>query len=112
MPLSPQACAWRTSRARQAQHDQRLASVPDRPAGTIAGDLALPVPPPPPGYYALELVIYRQDTLAPLAAYVPGGASGGVADTHGPEHSLNLGHTRIELPTSMPRIGPPASSRF
>lgn len=109
LPNAPLAASLRLadqSGALWAQHDQRLASVPDRLAGTIAVEtLALPVPAStPPGYYALELVIYRQDTLAPLAAYVPGGASGGVADTHGPEHSLNLGHTRIELPTSMPRV--------
>jgi len=85
-----------------AQHDQRLEAVPHRLTGTIAVEtLALPIPAStPPGYYALELVIYRQDTLAPLAAFV----SGGVADPDAPQYSLNLGQTRIELPTSMPRV--------
>ncbi len=84
-----------------AQHDQPITDMPERKTGArVVETLALPVPAAtPPGDYALELIIYRLDTLAPLAAVVPGDAPGAVE----PQHSLKLGTTRIDLPLSLPQ---------
>ena len=81
-----------------AQHDQPLPAVAGMAPDSVRVEtLTLPVlAATPPNDYALQLVIYRQDTLAPLSAILQ--------ETGETAPSLSLGSTTIDLPESMPRV--------